>query len=171
MGRLRGCIWVASAALFTTSCMLWAREPMLERTTRGPSAEEFFVQQSQAVNGRPPNFEEKRVWQDQMDDKVFKYLRDHPELERTPRYSEFRFWRRVAPGSTPGEVKVLLGEPRERTIDPALMSVLGEEQWTAIRATAKEAWVYPLGWVVFFDDTAVVEMLRKVTPLDAARED
>ena len=61
-----------------------------------------------------------------MDEKVFKYLREHPELENTSRYSEFRFWRQVTTGSTPGEVKVLLGEPRERTIDPALMASLGK---------------------------------------------
>jgi hypothetical protein len=111
------------------------------------------------------------VWQDQMDEKVFKYLREHPELESTSRYSEFRFWRQVAPGSTPGEVKVLLGEPREQTVDPALMGALGEQHWIAIRPTAKEAWVYPLGWVVYFDDKgAVVDMLRKVSPLDVRDE-
>jgi hypothetical protein len=106
-----------------------------------------------------------------MDEKVFKYLREHPELEATSRYSEFRFWRQVAPGSTPGEVKVLLGEPREQTIDPALMGSLGEQHWVAIRATAKEAWVYPLGWVVYFDDKGgVIDMLRKVSPLDVRDE-
>ena len=74
---------------------------MLERTTRGPNAEEFFIMQSYAVNGRGPNFDEKRVWQDQMDEKVFKYLREHPELENTSRYSEFRFWRQVTAAAPP----------------------------------------------------------------------
>jgi len=160
---------LTAAALLTAACA--ATQPTLERTSRGPSAEELFIQQSFAANGRPPSFDEKRVWQDQMDEKVFKYLRDHPELESTSRYSEFRFWRQVAPGSTPGEVKVLLGEPREQTIDPALMGVLGEQHWTALRPTAKEAWVYPLGWVVYFDDKGVVvDMLRKVSPLDVHDE-
>lgn len=146
-------------------------QPVLERTSRGPNAEEFFIQQSFAANGRAPSFDEKRVWQDQMDEKVFTYLREHPELEGTSRYSEFRFWRQVAPGSTPGEVKVLLGEPREQTLDPALMAALGEQHWTTVRTTAKEAWVYPLGWVVFFDDKGVVvDMLRRVSPLDTRDE-
>lgn len=152
------------AALFAASC--GATAPALERTSRGPNAEEFFIQQSYVANGRSPNFDEKRVWQDQMDEKVFKYLREHPELESTSRYSEFRFWRQVTTGSTPGEVKVLLGEPRERTIDSALMASLGEQHWQAVRTTAKEAWVYPLGWVVFFDDKGVVDLLRRVSPLD-----
>jgi hypothetical protein len=160
--------WLALAALLTSSCTMG--EPVLERTSRGPSAEEFFIQQSYAVNGRAPNFDEKRVWQDQMDAKVFKYLREHPELESTSRYSEFRFWRQVTTGSTPGEVRVLLGEPRERTIDPALMASLGEQHWQAVRGTAQEAWVYPLGWVVFFDDKGVVDLLRRVSPLDTRDE-
>ena len=159
---------LAALTLLTASCA--ATAPTLERTTRGPNAEEFFIQQSFASNGRAPTFDEKRVWQDQMDEKVFQYLRAHPEIESTSRYSEFRFWRQVAPGSTPGEVKVLLGEPREQTLDPALMASLGEQHWTAVRATAREAWVYPLGWVVYFDDKGVVDMLRRVSPLDVRDE-
>jgi len=156
---------LAAAGLLAAGCSSMT-QPTLERTTRGPNAEEFFIAQSVATNGRPPSFDEKRVWQDQMDEKVFKYLREHPELESTSRYSEFRFWRQVTAGSTPGEVKVLLGEPRERTIDSALMASLGEQHWQAVRTTAKEAWVYPLGWVVFFDDKGVVDLLRRVSPLD-----
>jgi len=102
---------LAAAGLLAAGCSSMT-QPTLERTTRGPNAEEFFIAQSVATNGRPPSFDEKRVWQDQMDEKVFKYLREHPELESTSRYSEFRFWRQVAPGSTPDEVKELLGEPR-----------------------------------------------------------
>jgi hypothetical protein len=159
---------LAALGLAVGACM--TPPPVLERTSRGPNAEEFFVQQSYATNGRPPSFDEKRIWQDQMDEKVKKYLRDHPEIEDTPRYTEFRFWRQVAPGSTPGEVKVLLGEPREQTIDPDMMSFYGEQHWVAVRSTAKEAWVYPLGWVVFFDDKGVVDMLRRVSPLEMKDE-
>jgi hypothetical protein len=158
-------VGLAAAALVAAACSSLT-DTTLERTTRGPNAEEMFIQQSFASNGRAPSFDEKRVWQDQMDEKVFKYLREHPELENTSRYSEFRFWRQVTTGSTPGEVKVLLGEPRERTIDSALMASLGEQHWQAVRTTAKEAWVYPLGWVVFFDDKGVVDLLRRVSPLD-----
>jgi hypothetical protein len=46
------------------------------------------------------------------------------------------------------------------------MASLGEQHWQAVRTTAKEAWVYPLGWVVFFDDKGVVDLLRRVSPLD-----
>ena len=70
---------LAAAALVAVACSS-VTQTTLERTTRGPNAEEFFIAQSVASNGRPPSFDEKRVWQDQMDEKVFKYLREHPDL-------------------------------------------------------------------------------------------
>ena len=57
-----------------------------------------------------------------------------------------------------------------QTIDPDMMAFYGEQHWVAVRSTAKEAWVYPLGWVVFFDDKGVVDMLRRVSPLEMKDE-
>lgn len=140
---------------------------VVERTTRGPLAQEFLVARSYEVNGRAPNFEEKRYWEDQIDSRISKYLREHPELQQTTRFSDFRFWKQVTPGSTPEEVKVLLEDPSEQTIDPALMAALAERHWSAIRPKAKEAWVYPLGWVLYFDDKGVIEMIRRVSTISA----
>src|SRR4026207_2411896 len=90
---------VAALGLLVGACL--TPPPVLERATRGPNAEEFFVQQSYATNGPPPSFDEKRVWQDQMDEKVKKYLRDHPEIEDTSRHTEFSFWRQGGARRTP----------------------------------------------------------------------
>ena len=49
------------------------------------------------------------------------------------------------------------------------MAFYSEQHWVAMRATAKEAWLYP-GWAVFFDDSGVVEMLRRVSPLEMKDE-
>ncbi len=49
-----------AAALLAASCTSMT-ETTLERTTRGPNAEEMFIQQSFASNGRAPSFDEKRV--------------------------------------------------------------------------------------------------------------
>jgi hypothetical protein len=73
----------------------------------------------------------------------------------------------VTPGSTRGEVKTLLDEPDERTVDSALMAVLAGRNWTTLQAKAKEAWVYPGGWVLYFDDQAVVEITRRGPPGDS----
>jgi len=95
-----------------------------------------------------------------------KYLREHPELEQTTRYSEFRFWWQVTNGSTPDEVRVLLEEPGEQTIDPVQMAALAGPQWNEIQTkTIKEAWFYPPAWVLYFDDTSVVAIVHKVSSM------
>ena len=157
-------VWLAAVAV-TGGC---ASLEVVERTTRGPQAQEFLIARSYETNGRAPNFEEKKYWDDQIDERIAKYLLEHPEIQQTIRFSDFRFWKQVSPGSTPDEVRVLLDEPQEQTIDPALMAVLAEKHWPEIRPKAKEAWVYPYGWVLYFDDKGVVDMIRRLTGLRAA---
>ncbi|HET8578483.1 MAG TPA: hypothetical protein VFO18_15415 [Methylomirabilota bacterium] len=161
VGRLG---WVSAVALLAAGCL---STEIVERTTRGPQAQEFLIARSYEINGRGPNFEEKGYWEAQIDDRIAKYLREHPELQQTTRFSDFRFWKQVTPGSTPAEVRVLLEDPTEQTIDPALMAVLAKRHWPEIRSKVKEAWVYPLGWVLYFDDKGVVEMIRRVSPVSA----
>ena len=134
--------------------------PVIEQTTRGPIAQEIQVARSFAANGRDLGWDEKRHYEEDLEERVFKYLREHPELENEPRYSTFRFWRQVSIGSTKEEVKVLLNDPDERTIDPALMASLARRHWSRVQGKAKEAWLYPLGWVLYVDDKAVVSMIR-----------
>lgn len=167
MRRTRVAAWMGVGGLLLAlgagGCAT-ATSEIPERMGRGPRAEEMFYARVAAVNQREPNFDEKRQWKDRMDDRVFKYLREHPEIEQQTRYSDFRFWRQVSEGSTPGEVKALLDEPQEQTIDPARMGALAKSQWPDVRTKAKEAWVYPLGWILYFDDTGVVSMLRRPQP-------
>jgi hypothetical protein len=133
-----------------------------ERMGRGPRAEEMFYARIAQRSDREPNFDEKRQFKDHMDERIFKYLREHPEIEQKVYYTEFRFWRQVSEGATTEEVRVLLDEPVEQTIDPARMGALAKAQWAGdVRDKAKEAWVYPLGWILYFDDKGVVSMLRR----------
>lgn len=133
-----------------------------EQTTQGPTGLDVLTARSQALNGRDPSFDERRLWENQTDTRIAKYLRDHPELEQTPRYMEIRFWRQVAPGAPREEVEVLLDEPQERTIDPALMAVLAERHWDDLGPRVSEAWLY-YGWAIYFDDKEVVGMVRRVS--------
>ena len=136
---------------------------VVERVSQGPKGEELFLLRTYLANGRAPNFDERRMWQDRIDERVSRYLREHPELERAERYSDFRFWRQVSVGATRDEVRTLLEEPDEETIDPALMGALAKRHWEGIQKRAAEAWLYPVSWVIFFDDKGtVVEMVRRV---------
>jgi hypothetical protein len=157
-----GPMWrVILAALLVAGCA--SRLETVDWTVRGPSAEQLFVARSYAVNGRAPNFEEKRQWEGTVEERVFTYLRDHPELQQTPRYTDFRFWWQVTTGNTPAEVRVLLSEPREQTIDPARMAALAERHWSEIQSRVTEAWLYEPGWVLYFDDKAVVGVVHRVS--------
>ena len=153
---------VLLAALIAAAGCLTPHPDVVELTGKGPTAEELFTNRSQAINARTPTFDEKRQWEGQMEDRVFKYLREHPELEQTSRYMDFRFWWQVSSGSTPGEVRVLLDEPREKTADPGRMATLAERLWSELQPKAKEAWVYEPAWVLYFDDSGVVGMVHRV---------
>ena len=111
----------------------------------------MLTARSQVMNGRDPNFDEKRIWESRADMRIAKYLRDHPEVEQSPRYMDVRFWRQVSPGAPRVEVEALLEEPQEQTIDPALMAVLAERHWDDFGRRATEAWIY-YGWAIFFDE-------------------
>ena len=149
---------VVAAGFMVADCA--TPQPLIEQTTRGPIAQEMQIARSFAANGRDLGWDEKRHYEEQLEENVFKYLREHPELQNETRYSTFRFWRQVSIGSTKEEVKVLLDDPDQRTIDPALMASLARRHWSQIQGKAKEAWVYPLGWVLYIDDKAVVSMIR-----------
>ena len=111
---------------------------------------------------REPNFDERRQFKDQMDERVFKYLREHPEIEQKVALQRVPLLAPGERGQPRGEVRVLLDEPVEQTIDPALMGALAKAAVAGdVRDKAKEAWVYPLGWVLYFDDKGVVSMLRR----------
>jgi hypothetical protein len=149
---------VVAAGLMAVACA--TPQPIIEQTTRGPIAQEIQIARSFFANGRDMGWDEKRQYEDQLEERVFKYLREHPEFQNETRYSSFRFWRQVSIGSTKEEVKVLLDDPDARTIDPALMASLARRHWSQVQGKAKEAWVYPLGWVLYIDDKAVVSMIR-----------
>lgn len=152
---------LAVAGLSAAGCLSRPPAEVPEYIGRGPRAEEMFFARVAQRSDREPSFDEKRQFKDVMDERVYKYLRDHPEVEQQARYSEFRFWRQVSEGSTPGEVRALLDEPLERSIDPARMGAMAKVHWPDLRNKAKEVWLYPLGWMLYFDDKGVVAMLRR----------
>ena len=151
------------AAFVAAACA--TKLDVVELTSKGPSAEELFQARALAINGRTPTFDERRRWEAEVEERVFAYLREHPELEQTSRYSDFRFWWQVTTGSTPAEVRVLLQEPAEQTTDAARMAALAERQWPEIEGKAAEAWFYAPGWVIYFDETSVVAIVHRVSSM------
>jgi hypothetical protein len=155
----------AVLVLGTLGCGVLLPPPqVVERVPQGPKALELFYYRSYLYNNREPSFDERRKWEDVHEDRVARFLREHQGIMNTTRYTDFKFWGQVVVGSTRDEVRTLLDEPDEQTIDPALMATMAQQHWPAM-ANAKEAWVYPPGWVLYFDDAEVVHITRKVNPL------
>lgn len=134
--------------------------PLEQRTTHGPSAEEFFIYRSMVLNRREPSFDERRYWEDQVDLKVSGYLREHPETANSLDVSTFRFYRRASVGMSKEQILILLGPPEIVTTDNGQMEKLARRYWGTIKGNATEAWSYPLGWSFFFAGPRVVDITQ-----------
>lgn len=149
---------LASGALALAACASFG--PLEQRTTQGPTAEEFWMYRVILANGREPSFEERRHWQDQIDAKILQYLRAHPEAANSLEVSTFRFYRQAAVGMSKEQVTILLGPPEAVTADPARMEKLARRYWPLLKGHAKETWVYPLGWHLYFADARLVDITQ-----------
>jgi hypothetical protein len=152
---------IALAALVLVAAGCATMNPPLEqRTTQGPTAEEFWMYRVMLLNGRQPNFDERRHWDDQMDQQISAYLREHPEVANSLEVSTFRFYRRVAVGQTKEQVLILLGAPEATTTDQAEMEKAARKYWPQIKGNVTEAWAYPLGWTMYFAGPKLIDITQ-----------
>jgi hypothetical protein len=148
-GLLLGVV-VGGCAVFTVD----------ERPTEGPTAQDIWTEQFKQVNGRSPSFTETWGFEEKMDAKVREFLRQNPEVGNSYRASNLRLFRQVTPGMTKEEVTLLLGKPPEVTEDATRMQALARQWWPAVKENAKEAWLYPGGWTLYFEGNTVTDMTR-----------
>ena len=153
-----GLVALALAALLLPACR--SMRAVEQRTTQGPSAEELWFVRMYTLNGREPSFDERRHWEDQIDRRISQYLREHPDTANSFDVSTFRFYRRATVGMTKEQIVILLGQPASTTVESGEMEKLAKKYWPEIKAEAKEAWVYPLGWHLFFADNRVVDITQ-----------
>ena len=112
MGPVRFLVGLVAMAVACAGCAPIELEKV-EQTSQGPTAMDVLTARSQVMNGRDPSFDEKRIWETRADMRIAKYLRDHPELEQSPRYMDVRFWRQVSAGAP--RVPALLRPGRRRS--------------------------------------------------------
>lgn len=139
------------ATILLAACASW-KPPLEQRTTQGPTAEEFWTYRVVLMNGRQPNFDERRHWTSEIDERITRYLQGHPEDANSLDVSTFRFYRRAAVGQSKEQVAILLGPPAAAVTDRAQMEELARKFWPMIKGAATEVWVYPLGWRFYFDN-------------------
>jgi hypothetical protein len=135
-----------------------------QRTTQGPLAEDLWMTNVILANGREPNFDERRHWNNQMEYKISQYLHQHPEAANSLDVSTFRFVRQVSVGQTAEQVMILLGPPRSKTSDETEMEKLARAYWPSIKGNASEVWLYPAGWRLYFKDSRLVDITQYLAP-------
>jgi hypothetical protein len=133
-------------------------EQNVQRTTEGPTADELFMSRFAQGYGRVPTFNESMAFRNELEERVSNYLVTHPDVNASPRASQFTFQRRIAVGMTKEEVVVLGGLPYEATPDEKQMEQAAKQFWPSIKPRAKEMWIYPGGWQLYFDDERLVDV-------------
>ena len=152
-------IAIVALVLILGGC-LWNRTKE-QRTTEGPMAEDMWTMKVLLSNGREPNFDERRRWDNAMEQKIGQYLRQNPEAANSVDVSTFRFIRQVTVGQTEEQVVILLGPPLSRISDAAEMEKLARQYWPAVKENEpSEVWTYPSGWRIYMKDRAVVDITQ-----------
>lgn len=152
---------VAAIAL-ATALAGCATAPVEQRTTQGPTAEQVYHARVIAQNGRPPTFEERNYWRDQLDRRIQKYLHEHPEVANSEDVQAFRFTKQVTVGMAKEQVTILLDAPTSTVTDAAALEKLARKYWPDVKGKATEAWAYPGGWNLFLGDGRVVDITQYV---------
>ena len=148
---------VLGAVLALAGCAT-SKSAEVQRATEGPTAEEIYMARFVGDYGRLPTFDETLAFRGALDDRVSAYLSRHPDLSTSTRASQFTFHRRAAVGMTRDEVTLLLGAPSGRTDDEASMATAAQQFWPAVGQNAREMWIYPSGWSLYFDGRGLVDI-------------
>src|SRR5438046_1446591 len=89
-------------------------------------------------NGRYPTFEEKRHFEDELDARIAKYLRENQQVASDPlTVPAFRNAHQVTTGMEKGQVEVLLGRPFATSDDAQQMANWARRHWPEIRGRAE----------------------------------
>ena len=160
---LRGFVLMLVAVVAAACASGGEKKPVVEqRTTQGPTAEEFWKATMQAQNRREPNFEERRHWDAEMEERTSAYLRTHPEAANDLNVSAFRYWRQVSVGMDKEQVQILLGPAVAASTKPDEMERAARRYWPIMKDRATEAWAYPFGWVFFFSGSKIVDIIQYI---------
>ena len=151
---------VLAAVVLGTGCA-GLTQTVDERTSQGPTADEFWMTKMLSSNGRYPTFEEKRHFQDELDARIARYLRENQQAASDPlTVQAFRNLHQVTAGMQKGQVEVLLGTPFTTSDDAQQMANWARRHWPEIRGRADEAWGYPFGWIFYFNKGKLVDITQ-----------
>lgn len=154
----RALLVVALLAALAGCARVTTRE---QRTLLGPTALEIWTASVMQRTGREPTFDERHQWDSQMEARISRYLSAHPEISNSSQVSNFTYLRQVGVGMSKEQALLLLGPPLGMVTDGVEMEKLARAYWPALKASnVTEAWVYLLGWRLFFDGLRIVDITQ-----------
>jgi hypothetical protein len=112
------------------------------------------------ANDREPRLEERRHWEDQLEQTIDRYLRANPEAANALHVTSFRYDKQVVTGMSKEQVLILLGAPEAVTVDQGEMEKLARKYWKELAGNVTEAWVYDLGWRMFFSGNKLLTITQ-----------
>jgi hypothetical protein len=148
-----------AAAVLLAACAT-LNPPLEQRTSQGPTARQLWTLRSVMANGRQPSLDERRHFEDQLEIRINQYLAQHPEDANSLQVSSFRFDKRAVVGMSKEQILILLGAPDATTADQMAMEKLARRFWPQLKGNVTEAWVYPLGWNIFYAGPRVVDITQ-----------
>ena len=151
---------IVLVALNAAGCALFSSKPTEQRTTEGLTADQAFMYRVLRQNGREPNFEERQTWRDDIDQRISAYLREHPAAANSFDVTKFQFLRQTSVGMTKEQVQILLGPPVVAVTDAVQIEKIARRYWPHMRDKATEAWVYPLGWNLYFAGDRLIDITQ-----------
>jgi hypothetical protein len=149
---------VALAMLAGGACA--TRMGVEQRTTQGPTAQQMFNYRVMTETGHEPTFDERRQWDEQIEQRISAYLREHPDKANALDVSTFRFLRQPQVGMDKDQILILLGAPLSVSGDQGQMQKIARRYWPEIQGNATEVWVYPLGWNLFFAGQKLIDITQ-----------
>jgi hypothetical protein len=148
------------AVVVLGGCAKWWAPPVEQRSTHGPTARQMWTLRMAMTNSREPKIDERRMWEDDLDLAIQRYLMKDPEAASSLQVSAFRFNKQVVTGMTQEQVLILLGPPEAVTNDQAQMEKIARRYWPLIKGNATEAWIYPLGWNLYFAGPKLIDITQ-----------
>lgn len=161
--RARRVLFALLLPALGVGCATLATVPA-QRATQGPTADQVYQTRFAGSHGRGPTFDETLAWKREFDDRVQAYVARHPELRTSPRLAALRVERRIAVGMSKDEVVLLAGPPLAVSSDPEAMRRAAAQFWPEVGRHAKEMWVYPGGWHLYFEDDRLVDLTVSGAP-------
>jgi hypothetical protein len=151
-------VLIVVVSVLGTGCSSLSR--VEQRTSQGPSARELWTLRMMVQNGRQPTHDERIDWENQLETRITQYLNQHPEAANSVQVSSFRFDRRAVVGMSKEQVLLLLDAPVSVTGSEAEMEKLARRYWPQLKGNVTEAWIYPLGWNLYFAGSRLVDITQ-----------